>query len=212
MDARRPFLLVGLTGGIATGKSTVSELLRMLGGVIIDADQLAREVVEPGQPALAEIAREFGPSVIDAGGRLDRKAMGALVFADSAARQRLETIVHPRIRQRLARRLADLTEEGFRGLVVFDAPVIVESGFYREMDTLVVVTADEACQLARLMARERIPRDEARRRIGSQLPLAEKVKLADYVIDNSGDRAATEAQVRRVHAALHADLAARRQG
>lgn len=209
MDGRRRFLLVGLTGGIATGKSTVSELFRMLGAVVIDADQLARDVVEPGQPALAEIARAFGDHVLDAGGRLDRKALGAVVFADPARRRRLEAIVHPRIRQRLARRLADLTEEGFRGLVVFDAPVIVESGFHREMDKLVVVTADEATQLARLKAREGIGDDEARRRIACQLPLAEKVALADYVIDNSGDRAATETAVRRVHAALLADLAAR---
>jgi dephospho-CoA kinase len=207
--APRPFLLVGLTGGIATGKSTVSAMFRALGAVVIDADQLAREVVEPGEPALARVVEEFGPGVLGPDGRLDRKALGAIVFADAGRRRRLEALLHPPIRERLARRLAELAAQGFRGLVIFDAPVIVESGFHRTMDRLVVVVADEATQLARLMARDGIDRDEARRKVRSQLPLEDKARLADYVIDNSGDRAATEAQVRRVHAALMEELRAR---
>jgi dephospho-CoA kinase len=206
----RPFLLVGLTGGIATGKSTVSALFRALGSVIIDADVLAREVVEPGQPALADIAREFGPGVLQPDGRLDRQALGAVVFGDADKRRRLEEITHPRIRERLARRLDELAGQGFRGIVVFDAAVIVESGNWKTMDRLVVVSADEAGQIARLQARDGIARQEALRRIQSQMPLSEKTRLAHYVIDNSGDRAATEAQVRRVHAALTAELAGRR--
>jgi dephospho-CoA kinase len=207
---QRPFLLVGLTGGIATGKSTVSAILRALGAVIIDADLLAREVVEPGEPALAEIAREFGPAVLTADGRLDRKALGAIVFADPARRKRLEAFTHPRIRERFQRQLDDLTAQEFRGVVVFDAPVMIESGNYKTMDRLVVVSTDEATQIARLMARDGIGREEARRRIASQMPVAEKAKLADHVIDNSGPLAATEAQVRRVYAVLMGEVSARR--
>jgi dephospho-CoA kinase len=206
----RPFLLVGLTGGITTGKSTVAAMFRALGCVVIDADLLAREVVEPGEPALAEIAREFGPGVLRSDGRLDRKALGTIVFADEGRRRRLEAITHPRIRERLGGHLDELAARGFRGVVIFDAPVIVESGAWRTMDRLVVVVADEAAQIARLMSRDGIGRrDEALQRIRSQLPLDEKARLADHVIDNSGDLAATEARVREVHAALLRDLAAR---
>jgi dephospho-CoA kinase len=208
----RRFLLVGLTGGIATGKSTVSEMLRRLGCVIIDADVLAREVVAPGEPALAEIVREFGPAVLQPDGTLDRKALGAIVFGDADRRRRLEAIAHPAIRARFAARLAALEAEGFDGIVVFDAAVIVESGGHRMLDRLIVVVTDEATELGRLVARDGIDLAEARRKIASQMPLTEKAKLADHVIDNSGDRAATEAQVRRVHAALRADLAARGRG
>ncbi len=209
MTPPRPFLLVGLTGGIATGKSTVDAVLRELGAVIIDADVLAREVVEPGAPALAEIAAEFGSGVLGPDGRLDRKALGAIVFADPERRRKLEAMTHPRIRERFQQRLDALTTEDFRGLVFFDAPVMIESGNYRNMDRMVVVITDEATQIARLMARDGIEGDEALRKIKSQMPLAEKAKLADYVIDNSGDRAATEAEVRRVYRALLADLATR---
>jgi dephospho-CoA kinase len=205
----RPFLLVGLTGGIATGKSTVDVVLRDLGAVIIDADALAREVVEPGEPALAEIAAEFGPTVLGPGGRLDRKALGAIVFADLERRRTLEAMTHPRMRERLLRRIDELTAEHFRGLVFYDAAVLIESGSHLMMDRLVVVIADEPTQIARLMARDGIDRDEALRKIKSQMPLAEKATLADYVIDNSGDSITTEAEVRRVYQALLADLATR---
>jgi dephospho-CoA kinase len=184
-------------------------MFRALGCVVIDADLLAREVVEPGEPALAEIAREFGPGVLQAEGRLDRQALGVIVFGDAERRHRLEAIVHPRIRERLARRLDRLTAERFRGIVVFDAAVLIESGAARTMDRLVVVVADEAAQIARLVSRDGVGRDDAMRRIRSQMPLAEKVKLADHVIDNSGDRALTETRVREVHAALRAEQAAR---
>ena len=206
----RRFLLVGLTGGIATGKSTVSETLARLGCVVIDADQLARDVVAPGEPALAEVVREFG-DVLTPQGALDRKKVAAIVFADPARRRRLESILHPAIRARFDARLQALAREGFEGIVVFDAPVMIESGGYKNMDRVVVVYADEATQRARLVARDRDAAD-GERRIASQMPLAEKVKLADYVIDNSGDQAATEARTREVHGALTRDLAARRAG
>jgi dephospho-CoA kinase len=209
VTASRPFLLVGLTGGIATGKSTVDVMLRELGAVIIDADVLAREVVEPGEPALAEIAAEFGPGVLGPDGRLDRKALGAIVFAEPERRRTLEAMTHPRMRERLLRRIDELTAEHFHGLVFYDAAVLIESGSHLMMDRLVVVITDEPTQIARLMARDGIDRDEALRKIRSQIPLAEKAKLADYVIDNSGDPITTEAEVRRVYRALLADLATR---
>ena len=209
MTAPRPFLLVGLTGGIATGKSTVDAVLRELGAVVIDADVLARDVVEPGEPALAEIAVEFGPTVLGPRGRLDRKALGAIVLADPERRRTLEAMTHPRMRERLLRRIDELTAEHFRGLVFYDAAVLIESGSHLIVDRLVVVITGEPTQISRLMARDGIDRDEALRKIKSQMPLAEKAKLADYVIDNSGDRATTEAATRRVYQALLAELAAR---
>ena len=209
MTAPRKFLLVGLTGGIATGKSTVSALLRQLGCEIIDADLLAREVVEPGQPALAQIVTEFGRDVVTAAGALDRKKLGAIVFANPERRRRLEAITHPAIRDRFQARLDELAERGFVGLVVFDAAVMIESGNYKNMDRLVVVVTDEPTQLARLHGRDGTDDAENRRKVASQMLLAEKAKLADYVIDNSGDREATAEQVRRVFAALMSELEAR---
>jgi dephospho-CoA kinase len=204
----RRFLLVGLTGGLATGKSTVSDMLRALGCVVLDADALAREIVEPGQPALAAIAREFGPEVLRADGGLDRKRLGAIVFADPERRQQLEALTHPAIRERYLARLAELEAQGFEGIVVWDAPVMIESGGYRHVDRLVVVVTDAATQRARALGRDG-DRADAERKIASQMPLAEKARLADHVIDNSGDRATTEARTREVHAALLADLRAR---
>jgi dephospho-CoA kinase len=202
------FLLVGLTGGLATGKSTVSDILRGLGCVVLDADVLAREVVEPGQPALATIAREFGADILRPDGTLDRKRLGAIVFADPERRRRLEAITHPAIRDRYLARLAELQAQGFDGVVVWDAPVIIESGGYTSVDRLVVVVTDDATQRARALARDG-DRADLERRIASQMPLADKAKLADYVIDNSGARAATEARTREVHAALLAEQRAR---
>jgi dephospho-CoA kinase len=209
MSAPRKFLLVGLTGGIATGKSTVSGILRGLGCEIIDADLLAREVVEPGQPALAQIATEFGHDVVTGSGALDRKRLGAIIFANPERRRRLEAITHPAIRDRFLARLDELADQGFVGIVVFDAAVMIESGNYKNMDRLVVVVTDDATQMARLHGRDGTDAAENRRKIDSQMPLAEKAKLADYVIDNSGPREATDRQVRRVFATLMSELESR---
>lgn len=208
MTAPRKFLLVGLTGGIATGKSTVAETLRSLGAEVIDADQLARDVVAPGEPALAEIVREFG-EVRNTDGTLDRKKLGAIVFNDPARRKQLEAITHPAIRQRFLARLQALQDRGYEGLVFFDAPVMIESGNYRNMDRLVVVFTDEATQRGRLMARDGMAAAEAASRMATQMPVVDKAKLADYVIDNTGDRAVTAARTREVFEALLAELRAR---
>lgn len=206
----RRFLLVGLTGGIATGKSTVSAMFAHLGARVVDADLLAREVVMPGQPALAEIVREFGREVLQADGHLDRKRLGALVFGDPERRKRLEAITHPAIYARQRRILSAYEEEAFEGVVLWDAALLVETGGARGMDKLVVVYADHATELMRLMARDGMSEAEARERMATQMPVADKAKVADYVVDNSGTRAETERQVRDVWGKLLADLRAAR--
>jgi dephospho-CoA kinase len=205
----RRFLLVGLTGGIATGKSTVSAMFAHLGAKVVDADLLAREVVMPGQPAHGQIVDEFGAEVLQADGQLDRKRLGAIVFADAAKRRRLEQITHPAIRARQQRILSVYEEEAFEGVVIWDVALLIETGGVKGMDKVVVVAADPATELARLMARDGLSEDEASRRIASQMPVAEKAKLADYVIDNAGARAETERRVREVYRALLLDQRAR---
>ena len=200
---------MGLTGGIATGKSTVAEVFRRLGSVIIDADVLARAVVVPGEPAYDEIVATFGRGILRPDGLLDRQKLGAIVFAAPDAKKRLEAITHPRIRERFARTLAELEARDFAGLVIFDAPVMIESGNSTAMDRLVVVVTDATTQAQRLTARDALGAAAAEQRMRSQMPVAEKAKLADYVIDNSGDRETTIAEARRVYAALQADLKAR---
>jgi dephospho-CoA kinase len=194
--------LVGLTGGIATGKSTVARLIAERGIPVVDADQLAREAVAPGEPALAEIARRW-PQVIAGDGRLDRRRLGAIVFADAVARGRLEAILHPRIAALADERAAALAAQG-HPLAFYEASLLVETGRHRDFDGLVVVNASPETQIARVMARDRLARDEARARLAAQLPLREKLAVATSVIDNDGDLAATTAQVDRLLAELGA--------
>jgi dephospho-CoA kinase len=188
--------LIGLTGGIASGKSTVARLIAERGIPVLDADQLARDAVEPGQPALAEIARRW-PQVIGADGRLDRRRLGAIVFADPGERAQLEAILHPRIAALAEQRAAMLARQGHR-LAFYEASLLVETGRHRDFDGLVVVTVSPETQLARAVARGGLERDEARARIAAQLPLSEKVAAATHVIDNEGSLEATAAQVTRL--------------
>jgi dephospho-CoA kinase len=196
--------LVGLTGGIASGKSTVARLIAQRGIPVLDADQLAREVVEPGQPALAEIAQLWPQAITADGrpdGRLDRRRLGAIVFADAGARARLEAIMHPRIAALAGVRAAALAAAGHR-LAFYEASLLVETGRHRALDGLVVVTASTETQIARAMARDRLTRAEADARIAAQLPLPAKVAAATFVIDNDGDLDATAKQVDSLIAAL----------
>ncbi len=202
----RRFLLVGLTGGIATGKSTVTGLLASPSVRVVDADALAREVVEPGTPAHTQIVIDFGKDVLQPDGRLDRARLGEIVFPDPVKRKRLEAITHPAIRNRFERIMADLEREGFDGLLIWDAALLVESGGHKKMDKVVVVTTDPATQLRRLMARDGLTAEAARARTASQMPLAVKARSGDYVIDNSRTREETAARVREVYRALLADL------
>ena len=205
----RRFLLVGLTGSIATGKSTVSRMFAHLGARVLDADLLAREVVMPGQPAYLKIVEEFGQGVVQEDGTLDRKALGAIVFAEPARRKRLEEITHPAIAARQQRILSVLDEEAFEGIVIWDVALLFEAGGVAKMDRVVVVATDPETELARLMTRDGMVEADARARIASQMPVAEKAKRAHYVIDNSGDRIQTERQVKGVYEALLGELAAR---
>jgi dephospho-CoA kinase len=202
----RRFLLVGLTGGIATGKSTVTALLASPSVRVVDADALAREVVEPGTPAYARIVAEFGRDVLQPDGRLDRARVGQIVFPDPAKRKWLESVTHPAIRARFERIMADLERQGFDGILLWDAALLVESGGHKKMDKVVVVTTDPDTQLRRLTARDGSSEAAARARTASQMPLAVKARAGDYVIDNSGTREQTEARVREVYRALLEDL------
>src|SRR5499427_10478211 len=166
----RRFLLVGLTGSIATGKSTVSRMFAHLGARVLDADQLAREVVMPGQPAYLKIVEEFGPAVVQEDATLDRKALGAIAFADPARRKRLEEITHPAIGLRQQRILSVLDEEEFDGIVMWDVALLFETGGVARMDRVVVVYTDPDTELARLIARDGIPEEQARARVATQMP------------------------------------------
>ena len=202
----RRFLLVGLTGGIATGKSTVNAMLASPSVRVVDADVLAREVVEPGTPAYKQIVAEFGKEIVQPDGHLDRARLAEIVFPHPAKRKRLEAITHPAIRARFEKIMTDLERSGFDGILIWDASLLVEGGGNKNMDRVVVVTTDPATQLRRLTEREGYSEDAARARTASQMPLAIKTRYADYVIDNSGTREQTQARVREVYTALLGDL------
>lgn len=197
--------VIGLTGGIASGKSTVARLLRELGAAVIDADQLAREVVAPGQPALDEIAETFGPEVIAADGSLDRERMGAIVFADDQARRALEAITHPRIRQASAQAITAHVATGCE-IIVYEAALLVEKAIYQQpwMHALIVVSAPSEVQIARVMERDGLDRDAATARLDAQLPLADKVAVADLVVDNTGSLDQLREEVARLWSRLRA--------
>jgi dephospho-CoA kinase len=175
----------GLTGGIASGKSTVAERWRSAGLPVIDADQLAREVVLPGSEGLREIVEAFGTSVLLADGALDRKALAGLAFADADARKKLERITHPRIRQKTIERTSDLSRAG-EPLACYEAALLVENDLADHFRPLVVCACPEDVQLARVLARDDASAADALARIRAQKPLAEKVAVADFVIDTSG--------------------------
>jgi dephospho-CoA kinase len=187
------FKLVGLTGGIGTGKSTVARMLRDLGVPVIDADLLARQVVQPGQPAHAEIVAAW-PDVIDPDGGIDRKRLAERIFADPTGRARLEAITHPRIMERALDQAGALRQQGFQ-LAFLEAALLVETGLHSQLDGLVVVAATEEQQITRVMARAGYTRGQVLARLSAQLPLEDKRRVATEVVDNSGDEAATQHQV-----------------
>ncbi|HEX7499634.1 MAG TPA: dephospho-CoA kinase [Polyangia bacterium] len=194
--------LVGLTGGIGSGKSTVAQMLRACGIPVIDADAIARQVVEPGWPANGEIATAW-PEVMAADGRIDRKKLGAIVFSNPHSQARLEAITHPRIREQVAVQAEALEASGHR-LAFLEAALLVETGFYKQLDGLVVVSVSEEAQVQRVMARDACSRESALARIRAQRPLADKIRAADHVIDNGGDLGATRSQLTRVLRAFEA--------
>lgn len=178
-------LKVGLTGGIATGKSYVAALLKEFGCRVADADLIARQVVEPGQPAYDEIITEFGAEILDASGAIDRAKLGTIVFADQARRLKLNAIVHPRVLETQDQWLTAIAEKEPDAIAVVDAALMIESGGYRRFDKLIVVYCETELQIERLMFRNQLSREEALRRINSQMPTEEKLKYADYTINTS---------------------------
>ncbi len=181
--------LIGLTGGIASGKSVVSARLRELGAVIVDADAIAREVVEPGQPALGRIVKEFGPEILAEDGRLDRARLGAMIFADPALRSRLDQITHPEVKRIAQQRIHETARENESAIVVYDVPLLVEAGVDSEhpFDLIVVVDATPEIRIERLVEIRGMSREEAKRRILSQAEDSDRLAIADVVIDANGE-------------------------
>jgi dephospho-CoA kinase len=178
-------MILGLTGGIASGKSSVADFFVECGAHLVSADLLAREVVNPGSPTLAKLVEAFGEGILTPGGSLNREIMAQRVFADSAARRRLESITHPAIAHLSECRLTELKSSP-HDLIVYESPLLFEAGAESRVDLVLVVVIEPALQLSRLMQRDKLSETEAKRRIASQWPLADKVQKADFVIDNSG--------------------------
>ena len=197
--------VIGLTGGIASGKSTVARMLAERGAAIVDADLLARQIVEPGQPALAELVARFGAAILTPGGELDRKRLGAIAFADPVARADLGRITHPRIAAASAAAIATYADAG-ASVVFYEAALLVENRAHLGLAGLVVVSVTAETQHARLVARDGMTPDEATSRITAQAPLADKLAAATWVIENHGDREALAAEVDRVALAIEAKL------
>ncbi len=189
--------ILGLTGGIGSGKSMVARMFAQLGAGVIDADQLARDVVEPGQPALEEIATAFGRDTLLPDGRLNRGKLAGIIFADPAARARLNAITHPRIRRRMDAEIA--ARRSGSGVLVVDIPLLYENDRTGTVETVVVVWVSQKTQLRRLRERDGLTVEEARQRIAAQMPLDEKRARADLVVDNSGSRENTRRQVEAIY-------------
>jgi len=201
-------LIVGLTGGVASGKTAVAQVLKEEGAYIIDADQIARELVQPHTPAWNELVRAFGQEILQQDGTIHRKRLAEKVFAEPEQRRLLGQILHPRIKEQMDRRTKAIGEKDPEAIVVIDAPLLVELGEHREMDKLIVVTTTQTQQVERLKDRDGTGLEEALRIISSQMPMKEKLKFADYVIQNEGSLEETKKRAKEIFkdlkkAALH---------
>ncbi|GMR05338.1 MAG: dephospho-CoA kinase [Thermodesulfobacteriota bacterium] len=194
-------MVAGLTGSIASGKSLVAAELKRLGAHVVDADLIAREVVEPGSPALKEIEEEFGPSVIKPGGELDRAALGRVVFSDPEKLKTLNRITHPRIIARQREMIEEIKKSCDDPLIIVDAAILIEAGEYKRMDAVIVVYSDEERLIERLAGRG-LTRDEALSRVRAQMGLKERLEYADYVIYNNGAIEETLEQTRELYLKL----------
>jgi len=186
---------IGLTGGIATGKSTIAKLLIEHGAILIDLDVIAREVAQPGHPSLQRIAERFGQAILQADGSLDRKKLGSIVFADPAERKALEAILHPAIRAVMKDRMAYHESQTPDKLVVVDVPLLYESGLESYFEQIMVVYVPKNIQLKRLMERDKLTPEEAQKRLAAQMDIDEKKDRADIIIDNSGNLDDTKLQI-----------------
>lgn len=190
-------MVLGITGNIASGKSTVAKWFAEFGAKVVSADQLAREVVAPGSEVLRDIVRRFGADILTGSGELDREQLGRIIFADSGARHDLNRIVHPALARLAETRLHELRQAG-HPLIVYEAPLLFEAGARQRVDRVLVVTVTEEEQIRRLRQRDGIDALEARRRMAAQMPQAEKASQADFLIDNSGSLDACREQVRQL--------------
>lgn len=188
---------IGLTGGIASGKSTVSKMISELGFPIIDADLISREVVEPGEPAYRKIVEVFGADILYDDGALNRNKLGSLIFSDKIKRDRLNQIVHPQVRQRMLERTEHFRQEG-ETAVILDIPLLIESQLLHFVDKVLLVDVQESIQLKRLMERNNLTVEEAQQRIDSQMPLIKKHPYADAIIDNNGSLKWTRTQLENI--------------
>lgn len=200
-------LRVGLTGGIATGKSYVTQRLQAAGLPTIDADRLAREAVAPGSEGLRAVVNRFGRDMLTDAGALDRPRLAAVIFRDASARADLEALIHPEVRRRIADWQTQLARHGYRGPVIADIPLLFETGRTGDFDALVVVACEPATQRARLMARDGLTAEEADRRMAAQWPITHKVRGADFVVRTDGTFAETDAQVDELVVQLRAQAA-----
>lgn len=189
--------IIGLTGGIGAGKSTVGRMLRQLGAVVVDADELARRVVQPGSDTIHAVAEAFGSEVLASDHSLDRARLASRVFSNEQDRRRLESILHPAIDRAFRAEVARARAMGV-DTIVYEAALLVETGRHRELDLLLVVVADDAVRIARTRARDGLDEQAARERLAAQLPQHRKAELAQFVIDNSGTLADTQMQVNSV--------------
>ncbi len=204
MISSAAMILVGLTGGIATGKSTVAGMFKRCGATVIDADALAREVVLPGKPAWREIVSTFGKTVLNPDHTLNRQALGTMVFGHPAKLRRLERIIHPRVAREQIRLTKQAARNDPKAVAIYDVPLLFEAGIDTRVDTTIVVTADRETQIARLKKRNGLSRAEALRRIKSQMPLADKRRRADYTLDGTLPLPQLKKQVRSLYQSLRA--------
>jgi dephospho-CoA kinase len=188
-------ILVGLTGGVATGKSTVAKMFKRCGAVVIDADQLAHDVVKPGKPAWLEIVKTFGRAVLNPDRTLNRRELGAVVFGNRTKLRQLEQIIHPRVAREQARLTKQAARKDPHAVVIYDVPLLFEAGIDKRVDHTIVVTANRETQIARLKKRNGLSRAEAIRRIRSQMPLAKKIQRADHVLNGTLSRPSLRQQV-----------------
>jgi dephospho-CoA kinase len=188
-------ILVGLTGGVATGKSTVAKMFKQCGAAVVNADLLARQVVEPGKPAWRAIVKLFGNTVLNQDRSLDRQALGSIVFHNPKKRRQLECIIHPRVAREQQRLVDRIAIRKPRAVVIYEVPLLFEAGVHKRVDKIIVVTADRETQIARLKKRNGLSRAEALRRIRSQMPLAKKIQQTDHVLDGTLPRPSLRKQV-----------------
>lgn len=197
-----PMIVVGLTGGVATGKSTVAKMFQQCGAVVIDADQLARQVVEPGKPAWRAIVKLFGKTILKEDRSLDRQAIGNIVFRNRTKRRQLERIIHPRVAREQQRLVRQIAKRKPRAVILYEVPLLFEAGVDKRVDTIVVVTADRNTQITRLKTRNGLSRAEALHRISSQMPLAKKIQQADHVLNGTLPRPTLRKQVGQLFKSL----------